>query len=404
MVTQVRDSSYRLAIGGLILWSAFSLGLSFQNLSPILPIITEDYNISHTSGGILVGVVMIIQGTFCIPGAIVVGRFGLRPIYTVAWFMMGSLTLMALSPNFYGLLALRMIYALGTALLIPATGALIMQWFQSTERSIATSINPAGTALGFVVSLATVAPLSDILGWQRTLSLFGAVGVAGAFAWTFWGRTQEGTQTRAAPLTWHEIGDVLRTRAVLLSSFANAACLAQYIGLSAWLPTYYNESRGTSLAESGFMVSLLPFVGLFAVLLGGTLLLRIRSRRIFFILPGIMIGFGGMGSFVIDNTTVIYLSLVALGLGSWLYVPVLMILPMELPGTTPQKVAIVWGWIISLSGLSMFVSPLVIGAMRDAVGSFIPGFMLFWGLSWTMLVAGLLLPKFSSPSTLADDT
>ena len=67
-------SPYRVAIGGLTIWAYFSLGISFQAVSPILPIITREYDISYASAGLLVGVVLIIQGAFCIPLGYLTGR------------------------------------------------------------------------------------------------------------------------------------------------------------------------------------------------------------------------------------------------------------------------------------------------------------------------------------------
>ena len=393
-VTNTRTvSPYRFVIGGLSLWANFAAGLSFQAVSPILPIITDDYGISYTNAGLLVGVIFIIQGAFGIPGGIIVGRLGIRKIYTVCWFLMGLLTLSALSPNFEELLALRVVYGLGTAILIPATVPLIMQWFRPRELPIITSLNIACFSLGIVVSVSTVAPLSDALGWQRVMGLFGAIALAGGFAWLVWGKAGDDTRSKAQPPAWGDIWAVLRNRTVLLLGFADTACFSFYMALSGWLPTFYNESRGMSLTEAGFVISLLPFAGIFAVLLGGLLTLKIRQKQLFLIVPGIMVGVGGLGSFLIDNTAITYVSVIVLGLGSWLYIPMLMTLPMGLPGMTPAKVAIAWGWVMTVSGIGTFIAPLVVGAMKDVFDTFIPGFLVFSVLAWFLLVAGFMLPK-----------
>jgi nitrate/nitrite transporter NarK len=66
---------------------------------------------------------------------------------------------------------------------------------------------------------------------------------------------------------------------------------------------------------------------------------------------------------------------------------------MELPGMTPQRVAIAWGWITTAAGTGTFIAPLGVGALRDATGSFLPGFLLFAGLGWFLFVAGFFLPE-----------
>jgi cyanate permease len=63
---------------------------------------------------------------------------------------------------------------------------------------------------------------------------------------------------------------------------------------------------------------------------------------------------------------------------------------------TQQKVAVVWGTLVTVSGLGMFLSPLIIGAIRDATGTFVPGFIIFAVGAWFLFVAGILLPRNES--------
>ena len=104
---------------------------------------------------------------------------------------------------------------------------------------------------------------------------------------------------------------------------------------------------------------------------------------------------GGLGSFLVGNVIGIYLAIVLLGLGSWLYVPLLLSLPMELPGMTPEKVAIVWGSFVTVGGLGMFVSPILVGLLRDLSGGFSPGFLVCGLAGWSLLAAGIFMPKDS---------
>ena len=120
------------------------------------------------------------------------------------------------------------------------------------------------------------------------------------------------------------------------------------------------------------------------------------SKMLFFLIPGILLGLGGLGSFLIDSTFGIYVSIVLLGTGSWSYAPTLLSLPMELPEMTPEKVSVVWGTFVTVSGIGMFLSPIVVGAMRDVSGSFVPGFMIFAVGAWFLMIAGVLMPKTST--------
>lgn len=148
-----------------------------------------------------------------------------------------------------------------------------------------------------------------------------------------------------------------------------------------------------TLSQAGFVTVLVPFVGVLGVLLGGVLPLRIDSPRFFLVVSGAMIISGGLGSFGASNVTVIYISLGLVGLGSWLYVPTLLSMSMQIVGRVPGRVAVVWGSLITFSGMGMFLSPIVVGFLRDAFGSFYPGFLLCSLGAWALLLAGILMPK-----------
>ncbi len=394
-----QSTRYRFVIAGLLIWANFAFGLNFVSMAPILPIISDDYGISHTLAGLLIAVIFIIEGIFGLPGGIIVGWLGQRRAYTISLFMMGTATLTALSPSFEGLMALRVVYSLGIALFFPATAPLIMQWFQPKVIPLVYGVGTSSIMVGFAVSGILVAPMSDIIGWETVLGAFGAVGLGVAVAWVFLGKTQASAQsTPSKPtLVWGEIWTVVRNRTIILVTTAEAAVFTMYFGLASWLPTFYEETRGWSLTQGGLIISILPLVGIFAVILGGSLPMKIESKRLFFIVPGVMVGLGSMGTFLVDNTVITYLSAVVLGLGAYMFVPLALTMPMQIPGMTPQRIALFWGWQLTVVGIGEFIAPLTIGAMKDAFGTFIPGFLVFAALGCWLFFAGILLPKSSAP-------
>ena len=329
-----------------------------------------------------------------------IGRIGLRRVFTVGWLLVGLLALSAWAANFPTLLALHLGYGIGFAVVLTATGPLLMQWFPPREVLIMNSLNTAVISLGIALSVSTAAPIASLMGWQNTLGLFGAVALVGATAWGFLGRTTEaGTKGNVPHLSLNQISSVLRSRAILLLVAADAGVLIQYTALTSWLPTFYSEARELSLSQAGFITGLLPLVGVGAVLLGGFLTSRIGARRLFFTVPGVMVGVGGLGSFLFGNLAITYSAVILLGIGSWLYVPLLLSLPMELRGMTPERVAIVWGSFVTVGGIGMFVSPLLVGILRDISGDFLPGFLICAAAAWSLLAAGIFMPKDSFSAT-----
>ena len=386
--------SYRFVIAALVLLAHLGVGVNFFVVSPLLPIVIQDYGISRATAGLLIALALLVAATFGLPGGALISRLGLGRVFTVGGFMMALLALSPLASNFPELLALRMGFGVGFALVLTSTGPLLMQWFSTKEILVMTSLNTAMISLGIALSLSTAAPIAVAVGWENALGIFGGVALLSAVAWLVWGRTANSPTEDAAPrLSFKEIYGVLNSRAIILLVAADAGVLIQYTALTSWLPTFYNEARGFSLPQAGFITGLIPWIGVFAVLLGGFLPAKVGGKRLFFIIPGIMVALGGPGSFLMNDLTGIHVAIVLLGIGSWLYVPLLLSLPMEFPEMTPEKVATVWGAFVTIGGIGMFVSPLLVGTLRDISGDFYLGFIVCSVAAWSLLAAGIWIPK-----------
>ena len=139
----VNQIPYRFVIAGLILLAHLSIGLGFFAVSPLLPLIIEEYEITRATAGLLIALPLLIAAAFGLPGGAVIGRIGLKRVFTLGFLLVGLLFLSSWAPNFPTLLALRLGYGIGFAVILTATGPLLMQWFPPKEVLILNSLNTA---------------------------------------------------------------------------------------------------------------------------------------------------------------------------------------------------------------------------------------------------------------------
>ena len=390
-----KKSPYRLVIAGLLILANLGFGLNLFAPSPILPLLIEDYGISQATAGLFVALPLLIASMFGLPGGVILARLGVKRSLTAGYWLLGLVALTALAPNFVTLLIMRLAYGLGIAFIFIATGPVLMRWFQPKGVFIINGLSQASFSLGIATSVSTAVPLAAAVGWSNTLSIFGIIGVVGAIAWTILGRPVGQASPPVPLLSGRELWAIFSNRTVLLLVVGDTGALLQYTALTTWLPSFYNEVHGISMAHAGFITGLMTFVGIFAVLLGGFGPARIGSRKVFLIVPGVLVVIGGSGAFLFGSLPGIYTSVVLLGVGSWLYVPSIFSMPMEIPEMTPEKVAIVWGFIMTFAGLGAFLSPLLVGVLRDLSGSFMPGFIICAMAAWSLLAAGIFMPKLA---------
>ena len=401
-------------MAGMTLAAHLAAGLNLFALSPLLPLAIDDYGISHGAAGLLVSLPMLVGAAIGLPGGKVIARIGVKRSYMLAWIALGLLALAPVVPNFYVLLVLRLAYGVGLALMVVATGPLVMQWFKPKEMLVINSLNTALMSGGIAVSTAGAVPLADLLGWKMTLTVFSSLGILGAILWPLAPRDRNTGEERPG-ISVREVVSVLRMKTVALLVAADAGIFIQYTALTTWLPSFFEEVRGIPLEQGGYITSMLPFVGIFAVLAGGAVPLlfeTFRARLAVFgklgellfsyrgilVLSGILAILGGLGAFLLGSQAGIYISVVVLGIGSWFYVPALLTIPMRLAGATPERVAAVWGSYMTFSGLGMFIFPILVGWLYDDFGSYYPGFVICAVASWALLIAGILLPRDAGAS------
>ena len=97
------------------------------SVAPILLPIIQDYDINRTTAGLLVALVPLVAAGFGLPGGVVTVKLGLRRAFMIAWCLMGLAALSAVAPNYPTLMALRLAYGLGIALVFTASGPLLLQ-------------------------------------------------------------------------------------------------------------------------------------------------------------------------------------------------------------------------------------------------------------------------------------
>jgi cyanate permease len=350
------------------------------------------YGISRGMAGLLTGSVILMMSGFAIPAGMLVGRVDLKKLIGVAWFLLAAPALSFLAGSFTALLVMRMMVGLSLAVILPAFGPLLMQWFRPRELPLINGLNLAMSTVGMTLSTFITAPLAEAVGWKVALSIYGAVSLTGAFLWVALARVQQPVQT-GGRLSMRETWSVLRSRTTLLLAFADAGPFAQYVALTTWLPTFYFEVRGMSLSAAGSLVGLVPLAGVVALILAGVLSMRVARRRPFLILPGVIGGVAGFATFLMPGLGAMIPALLLLGFGAWFYLPLLFTIPMEAPDARPEHVSVVLATIGTLGGFLSFLAPLVVGMLTDVLGSYLPGFMIFAVLSWSLVVAGVMLPE-----------
>lgn len=385
---------YRFVIEGLLIGMQVIMGIIWIAPAPLFSIMMEDLSLTRTAASLSISLVAIVVALAAIPGGIIAAKLGAKRAILVGGLLMSTALSAAFLNNFPLYLGTRVLLGFGISLIGPSTTALVMQWFTAKELPMVNGLNLVAISLGNSLALFMIVPIQAALGWQKTIALTGLLALGFAVSWLVLGREQRvsaaGTGKYSLSDAWQTTTQVLRNRATLLVGFSVAGPLALSTALTSWLPTYYNQVFHMPLATASSVLGLFTMVGIPAALVGGFLPSRVGLRKPFLLLPGAIAGFLALGVFLTPNPFILYPAVIALGICLWVYIPPIISLSMELPGMTPSLAGVIIATAFAVGNIGGFLSPLVVGWIADITGSYVPGFLLWTLLSWSLLISALL--------------
>jgi ACS family D-galactonate transporter-like MFS transporter len=370
------------------------------------PAMTKDLGIDAFSLGIVFSAFSWTYALAQIPGGIFLDRFGARLTYSLSLIFWSAFTLMqGFSVGLKSLLLFRLGLGVSEAPCFPANSRITGTWFPQQERARATGVYSIGQYFGLAVFGSGLVWVSTVFGWHALFLLVGSVGIVYGLVFAYFYRdpTRSTTVNQAeldhiaaggglesakgerTAFAWSHVRELLRYRQIV------GACLGQFGGNSTlvffltWFPTYLATERHMSWLKSGFLPSLPYVAAAFGVMFGGwasdKLLTGTGSANIARKTP-LIAGLLGASSiisanYVDDNTAVIAIMSFAFfcqGMTNLGWTLISDVAPKNLMGLTGG----VFNFAANLAGI---VTPVVIGAVVGATGSF------FGGLLYTGVVA-----------------
>jgi CP family cyanate transporter-like MFS transporter len=381
---------------GALLVSLFVGGLAMRlqlvSIGPLVPRLSDDLAIPHAITGLLVTLPVMCMAIVAIPASMVADRFG--PVRGVTFCLVLLATagaLRSIAPEPVSILALTIPIGLAIGLggsLLP----IVAKERLPAVPAASTGAYVTGFVLGSAVASATAVPLADALGsWRGPLLLFAGLG---AVLFALWGasfRDRPPSPRRPIRLPrppWR------RPVAWLIVIVFGLQSLI-FFALVAWMPAFYVE-HGWRDQDAGLALSLLITVGLPASMVMGAVGDRGGSRRGYLVAASIFTVVGVAGMNVLPDPGFVWALVVGLGLG--MLFPLSLTLPLDVAGD-PARASGYVGLTLAAGYFLSSVAPFLLGALRDATGSFAASLPVVVVLA-AVLVAVCLL---ASPERLATE-
>jgi len=280
----------------LLVLSGFVNYLDRSTLAIANHSMAHELSFSPTQMGLLLSVFSWAYAVAQLPVGGLLDRFGARLtlgigmcIWSAAQAALGAFSSMT------HLLTARVFLGLGEAPQFPAGAKVVSEWFHVKERGLPSGIFNMASSMGPAIAQPILTGLLLAIGWRSTFVAMGALGGAVAVIWYLVYRDrrtsrlsheetaylEEGMRVgeSAQRLSFTDWKSLFRMRITWGLTFGYVGIIYMLSLFLSWLPAYFEQSHGISLAHAGW-ISSIPFLsGTVGVLSGGAIVDRLARRR-----------------------------------------------------------------------------------------------------------------------------
>ena len=271
--------SGRWSVLALLFAVRATMGFQYQSVASVAPLIARDMGVTLADIGLLFGLYLAPGMALAYPGGSIGRRFGDRPVVLagLALMVVGG-AIMALVPTWPGQIVGRLVAGVGGVLINVLMSKMVTDWFAGREIATAMAVFVNSWPVGIAVALVVLPPIAEMQGlkaaylFSALLVLLGLVLLAQRYT----------APPRSGELAaeQHVMPERLALKAVIVAGIIWGLYNAGLAMVFAFGPSLLVE-RGWPITSAGSTVSLVLWLGIVSVPIGGLLADRLRFHGLF---------------------------------------------------------------------------------------------------------------------------
>ncbi|HSZ98576.1 MAG TPA: MFS transporter [Bradyrhizobium sp.] len=338
-----------------------TMAFQFQSVAAVAPLLGDTLGVSLADIGWLIGLYFAPGLALALPGGAIGKRFGDRPTVMASLLLMlvGELA-MALSPSWPVQIAGRLVSGAGGVMFNVQMTKMVADWFAGQEIATAMAIFVNSWPAGIALSLVSLPPIATAFGVEAVyLTVAVSIALGLVFFAAVYPSPPKTTTTAVGGSSWPDRTTfVALIAAGLIWGLFNVG----FAMIFSFGPSMLNE-RGWSISAAGSAISIVLWLAVISVPLGGFLADRIGRPNL--ILAGGCIVFAVL-MLVLPRSDAVISTVTAIGLLSGLPVGPMMSLPAHV--LKAETRAIGMGIFYTLYYATMMLGPVVAGAAAKSTG------------------------------------
>ncbi|HYC16410.1 MAG TPA: MFS transporter [Pseudolabrys sp.] len=169
----------RWSMLALLFLARTAMGLQFQTVGSVGPILVDALAIEYITVGTLIGLYLLPGVFVALPGGLLGERFGAKRVVVAGLVMMAAGgAIMGTSASFPALASGRLLSGTGAVLMNVLLTKMVADWFAGRETATAMAILVTSWPVGIAFGLVGFVPIATLFGWPAVMVLAALVSLA----------------------------------------------------------------------------------------------------------------------------------------------------------------------------------------------------------------------------------
>lgn len=362
----------------LIVLCQSSQALVTGGIALFLPLIRGDLQLSYAQGGALAASSTFTYALMQVPVGVLADRINTKRLFLVGLLGVNVLACgFAALSSFPWLVVNQAVSGVFRSMAFAPGLILIGRQFSSSKQATAMGLYVAGGFSSSIV-LNLVGPLLvGPWGWRNVFLLCAGVGVVTLVLYALVGDAGEENRVRRQP-PLRELPALLRRPVVWVTGVVQFVRLATTHGVTMWLPTFVVVQKGFSIQTAGFLVAMASALTAPSNIMGGYVADRTGRPLAVVGVSLSVVALSLVGLVLVSSLPLLVVMVAVNAVVIQLYFGPLFSIPIQFLGR--QVAGAISGFGNFCANLGGFVAVSVLGAVKDATGSFTVGFAMLAGL------------------------
>lgn len=271
-----------------VLTSRVIYTINWFSISPALALIISDFRLDALGKGVLEGSFLVGAGIFQVPAGIAAARWGPKNTSQLGMLLLSFSAIgEGVSSDFQSLLISRFLLGVGAALFFAPAIGILTPLFKPEEEGLVLGLYNSCFNIGGGLGLFVWVLVVDSLNWHWALALGGVLGLVSTGIGQFVIPRDRISRTKSQPMN-----RAFKSRNVWIIGVGVLGVWGGIFTASQQLDLYLHTSLNFKETVAGFLASLIMFASIFGGPIGGHLSDRLKRRKVFILIPGILTSLG----------------------------------------------------------------------------------------------------------------